>query len=374
MAKKILYIISEVSGGGHLAVSDAIRTAIKELKGEAAYEHKFVDLFARTSPFWIQVCKAYGFLNEHTPWIYNFFYNAGNDPFRYELLNKVSGTGGAVGKRIRALFEAEKPDLILSLFQLSNHVTVDVTKQYLPSVPVATVVQDLISIHYTWVDPRVDLEIVPTEEAKEACVKFGMDEKKIRLLGFPMRPHFLKPTKSKAELRKEWGLDPNLFTIFLIGGGVGIGRVYAAAEAINRSDLQNIQLVVVAGFNKPLEEKLLHTSFRFPAKIFGFTDRVPEIMSASDLIVTKAGPGTIVEAITKELPMILNYYMPQEKGNIDYVEKHQVGEYQNQPEKIVEAIRRMSQPKELERMKANIRKISHPRAIYDIAEALTRLI
>jgi len=373
LAKKILYIISEVSGGGHLAVSDAIRTAIKEIKGEAAYEHKFVDLFAKTSPFWIQMCKAYGFMNEHTPWFYSFVYNIGNDPARFEFLSKF-GSGKGIETRVARLLEEEKPDLILSLFQLSNHITVDVAKKYFPAVPVATVVQDLISIHYTWVDPRVDLQIVPTEEAREACIKFGMDEKKIKILGFPMRPHFLKPTKSKVELRKEWGLDPNLFTIFLIGGGVGIGRLFAVADAINRSDMQNIQLVIVAGFNKPLEDKFLQTKFRFPVKVFGFTDRVPEIMTASDLIITKAGPGTVVEAITKELPMILNYYMPQEKGNIDYVEKRQIGVYASEPEKIIQELKKMSQPQEMERLSANIKKVSHPRAIYDIAEELTRLI
>ena len=189
-----------------------------------------------------------------------------------------------------------------------------------------------------------------------------------------MRPHFLKPVKSKIELRKEWGLQPDRYTIFLIGGGVGIGRLFSVAEAINQADLPNIQLIIVAGFNKPLEEKLKSTKFRFPVKIFGFTDRVPEIMSASDLIITKAGPGTVVEAMAKELPMILNYYMPQEKGNIDYVEKHQLGVYAREPEKIIAAIKKMMQPQEAERIKANIKRLNHPRAIYDIAEAITRLV
>lgn len=373
MAKKILYIISEVSGGGHLAVSDAIRTAIKERKGEGAYEHKFVDLFDKTSPFYISVCRAYGFMNEHTPWLYEFFFHLGNDPFRYNVLNSIGGTKG-IAQKVRRLFEEEKPDMILSLFQLSNHLTVDVAKKYFPNVPVATVVQDLISIHYTWVDPKVDLEIVPTEEARDTCIKFGMDEKKIKILGFPMRPHFLRPVKSKTELRSDWGLKKDLFTIFLIGGGVGIGKLFNVAQAIQESDLKDIQLIVVAGFNKKLEEKLLQTKFRFPIKVFGFTDQVPEIMSASDLIITKAGPGTVVEAITKELPMILNHYMPQEKGNVDYVQRHDIGVYAKEPGKIVQAIKKMSQPSELERIKTNIRKVSHPHAIYDIADALTKLI
>jgi 1,2-diacylglycerol 3-beta-galactosyltransferase len=371
MAKKILYIISEVSGGGHLAVSDAIRSAIIERKGADAYEHKFVDLFAKTSPFWIAVCRAYGFMNEHTPWLYNWGFNMGNDPLRFKLMNSIGGTG-AIMKRVARLIEEEKPDLILSLFQLSNHIVIDTAKKYFPNIPTATVVQDLITIHYTWVDPLVDLHIVPTEEARDVSIKFGMDKKKIKILGFPMRPSFLKPTPSKLELRKEWGLSPDLFTIFIMGGGVGIGKLQSVAEVINDSDMKDIQLVVVAGFNKALEEKLLNTKFRFPIKVFGFTDRVPEIMTASDMIVTKAGPGSIVEAMTKELPMILNYYMPQEKGNVDYVERHQLGLYAREPHKIVEAIRVIRA--DLGKYKENIKKVGNPRAIYDIADELTRLL
>ena len=276
-------------------------------------------------------------------------------------------------KRVARLLEEEKPDLILSLFQLSNHIVIDTAKKYFPSIPTATVVQDLITIHYTWVDPQVDLHIVPTEEARDASIKFGMDEKKIKILGFPMRPSFLKPTPSKLELRKEWGLSPDLFTIFIMGGGVGIGKLHSVAEVINESDLQNIQLIVVAGFNKALEAKLSSTKFRFPIKVFGFTNRVPEIMAASDMIVTKAGPGSIIEAMTKELPMVLNYYMPQEKGNIDYVERHGLGYFANKPDTILSCIRRI-RDNEAAIIRANIKKISRPHAIYDIADAITGLL
>ena len=373
MAKKILYIISEVSGGGHIAVSDAIRSAIIELKGEAAYEHKFVDLFSKTSLFYITLCRLYGFANEHLPWSYKFIYDIGNDPQRYAFLNSLGGTG-VISQRVARLFEEEKPDLILSLFQLSNHITIDVAKDRFPDIPTATVVQDLISIHYTWVDPRVDLQVVPTEEAREACLKFGMPAGKMKVLGFPMRPSFLKPVKSKIELRKEWGLEPARFTVFIMGGGVGIGGLYNIAKAIQDSDLQDIQMIVVAGFNKALENKLLATRFRFPIKVFGFTKQIPEIMTASDIIITKAGPGSVVEAMAKELPMILNYYMPQEKGNVDYVQNHGLGVYESEPGRIVQALKKMLSPTELERIKSNIRKVSHPRAIYDIADALTKLI
>ncbi len=57
----------------------------------------------------------------------------------------------------------------------------------------------------------------------------------------------------------------------------------------------------------------------------GFVDNMPQLMCASDIIVTKAGPGTIGEALICGLPMVLNAFVPcQEEGNIPYVVDNQV--------------------------------------------------
>lgn len=46
----------------------------------------------------------------------------------------------------------------------------------------------------------------------------------------------------------------------------------------------------------------------------------PSVLPAADVIITKAGPGTISEALICGLPMVLNAYVPcQEEGNIPYV-------------------------------------------------------
>jgi Glycosyltransferase family 28 C-terminal domain len=50
-----------------------------------------------------------------------------------------------------------------------------------------------------------------------------------------------------------------------------------------------------------------------------------EWMHACDVIITKAGPGTIAESFICGLPVLLNGFIPgQEEGNIEYVLEHQV--------------------------------------------------
>jgi len=76
----------------------------------------------------------------------------------------------------------------------------------------------------------------------------------------------------------------------------------------------------VAGRNSKLEAELKEQTWENPAFIYGFTREMPDFMRASDVIVTKAGPGTIAEALNAELPIILYDKLPgQEDGNVDYV-------------------------------------------------------
>ena len=60
--------------------------------------------------------------------------------------------------------------------------------------------------------------------------------------------------------------------------------------------------------------------------IKGFVDNMPEWMTASDMIISKAGPGTIAESFICGLPVLLNGFVPcQEEGNVPFVLKNKVG-------------------------------------------------
>jgi 1,2-diacylglycerol 3-beta-galactosyltransferase len=60
--------------------------------------------------------------------------------------------------------------------------------------------------------------------------------------------------------------------------------------------------------------------------VLGFTDKIPEYFRAVDLLVTKAGPGTLAEANAVQLPVIVYDYVPgQERGNVDFVRRNGLG-------------------------------------------------
>jgi 1,2-diacylglycerol 3-beta-galactosyltransferase len=95
---------------------------------------------------------------------------------------------------------------------------------------------------------------------------------------------------------------------------------------------------------------------------------VYELMSESDMIVTKAGPGTIAEALAMNLPIIITSWLPgQEEGNVAFVEKAKVGRVSEDPTQIVKLVKHLRQPAQYEALKRNIKKVSRPQAALEIA-------
>jgi len=113
------------------------------------------------------------------------------------------------------------------------------------------------------------------------------------------------------------------------------------ALALSKAHLP-IQVIVVTGRNKALQGKFNQIEFGTPTKVYGFVDKMPELMHAADIIVTKAGPGTIVEALNSNLPIIITNALPgQEEGNVDYVVRNQVGWMVKRPKDLSRAVQRL---------------------------------
>jgi len=103
-----------------------------------------------------------------------------------------------------------------------------------------------------------------------------------------------------------------------------------------------------------------------------------EWMGACDCIVTKAGPGTIAEALICGLPILLNGFIPcQEEGNIPYVQNARVGTFKSAPKDVAETLKLWFSPDfegELAAMAERARDIAKPQATYDISRSLVELL
>jgi 1,2-diacylglycerol 3-beta-galactosyltransferase len=109
----------------------------------------------------------------------------------------------------------------------------------------------------------------------------------------------------------------------------------------------------------------------------GFVNDMPDWMAACDCIVTKAGPGTIAEALISGLPIVLSGFIPgQEEGNIPYVVDQGVGEFTTDPAVIAGIVARWFGPERerLAAMSAQARALGYPQATFDIVRSTINLL
>ena len=392
--RTILFLIAD-TGAGHRSAANAIRNAItfiaqkrqeewliqeqsgeeeqKSVSAQAGYRIEIVDVFEEYSRFPLrEAVKLYGPAIRYRPKLYGRIYQFSNQAQRFSAMKTVSTP--LIHNGLLRLIKSVKPDVIVSVHPLLNHVTIRILQDLDVHIPFITVVTDLVSVHHAWFAPGADAYIVPTTYARELALKQGMDPIRVHLMGMPIDPKFTLSLESKQELQRKLGLKPDLPVVLLVGGGEGAMGLRSAVHAISQARLP-VQLLIIAGRNKRLYVQLqrIRSSLHVPAKVFGFVQNMQEMMHASDVIVTKAGPGTICEALACNLPIILSGYVPgQEEGNVTYVEENNVGMLAYDSVELINILRRLLKPgsellhQELE----NAKRISRPGASFDIANCI----
>lgn len=147
----------------------------------------------------------------------------------------------------------------------------------------------------------------------------------IAFVPFAIRKEAFEIPSDKKTNRKNLGFDENKFTVVLFDGGYGIGKMGRITQILAQSDL-NITLVPICGKNSKLYEKLKKTpvSPSVDLRLFGFTDKVLEILGAADIFLGKSGASSVAEPCFFGVPEIITSYATQmEQHNaryyIDYV-------------------------------------------------------
>jgi len=97
-----------------------------------------------------------------------------------------------------------------------------------------------------------------------------------------------------------------------------------------------------------------------------------EYMVAADVLVSKAGPGTIAEAASLGLPVMLTSFLPgQEAGNINVVLDGGFGDFRKDPEDISRGVASWLQDEKLfVEMSQNSALVGHPHAAADIVQSI----
>lgn len=179
----------------------------------------------------------------------------------------------------------------------------------------AVVVTDLASLLRGWADPEAELIVSPSHEATAALVAYGVESSRIVAPLFPLADAAAHTAPRGATLRA-LGLDPTVSTVLVSGGGSG-GR--ALAQPLERlARRPDRQLIIAAGKDEALARDLRarYDGVR-NVRVLGFVPNLPDYFAASDVVVTKPGPSTILEleALAKRT-VLTGDLGPQEVGNV----------------------------------------------------------
>jgi 1,2-diacylglycerol 3-beta-galactosyltransferase len=375
MTKRALFLISD-TGGGHRSAANAITAALDEIKEPFAFEHRIEDVAAHCAFPLTQLGLGYSMALRYAPPVYGALYYATNGRRRYRAL--VRFCEPLYRERLRDLFLSYNPDVIVSVHPLLNHAALraraDAGMQH---VPIVTVITDLGKVHESWLMPDADAVVVPAREVYERALSRGISPSRLRLLGQPIHPKFDDVVGTKEELRKALGLPADRLVVMLMAGGEGGGKLLPTTLALAKARLP-IHLMVVCGRNEPLREKLdeMSRSLPTPMTVLGFTDKIPEYFRAVDLLVTKAGPGSLAEANAAQLPVVVYDYVPgQERGNVEFVRHNGLGAVAiHGAGEVVRAVRTMIKtPHRLDEIRRNQELVAPVRSSRRIAALIAQI-
>ncbi len=361
-------------GGGHLSAARNIRDYIQNNYNVS--EIVLVDCIEYINKILNKVTtKAYNDFSTNARWMWKQIYYGSESGSLSKISNSINRI---MAIKLNKLLQDFKPDLIISTHPFSSQMCAILKQKGKITCPLATVMTDYAP-HSQWLVAHefVDFYFVAHEGMKNDLIERGVESKKIFATGIPLSNKFLL-NYDKAKILNEYDLSINKKTIlFFAGGAYGFGKdkTFNMLKSII-ANFPYLQIIAIAGKNEKMKERfdelVTETNSEDSVKILSFTDKVPELMSVSDLVITKPGGLTTTESLASGLPLIIIDPLPgQEEENAQYVENSGAGIWIRKTDNIEEILYDLfNSPYKLQNMKIKARLIAKKNSTKDICKIL----
>ena len=325
-------------GGGHLNAAKSINDYIinnypnndVELIDCMKYVNKTIEKLTTA---------AYREMAKKAPWAWGKIYS---DSQKGPLAHLSSRSNKIMAIKLLRLLREKQPDIIISTHPFGSQMCSYLKRKNKITAKIATIMTDF-SPHDQWLvgHESTDYFFVANDKMKNYLINKGITENKISVTGIPISNRFLK-TYNKKEILDTYNLSEDKFTVLFFGGGeFGLGKTKTAEifeSFVQESLKEKIQIIAIAGKNPKMKanfEEIVSkysvnttnnnttntTDITNNVKILEFTNQVPELMSISDLVVTKPGGLTTSESLASHLPMLIINPIPgQEEENAEFLE------------------------------------------------------
>lgn len=369
---RVLLLTSD-AGSGHRSAAHALSAALHTL---ADCQVQIVNpLRAPGSPTILRrVEDSYLDQVTYTPTLYRLNHELTDNRLPSAILRH--GARWFLRPALARLLREHQPDVVLSTYLAYGDPFHHVCRMANCHVPYVTVVTEIgESAHALWFCPDDDRVMVANDVVAAKALRFGVEPARIIQTGVPVDLRFGQPPADVASLRARLGWEPRTPVVLLMGGGAGVGLIEVTARAIDDAALP-AQLVIVAGRNPRLEQRLRAHRWRGPTTVYGFHRNVPDLMHAATVILTKAGGLSISEALATGRPVILHSAIwGQETGNVHYLVGSGAGVWAPSPASTAQVLQEwlVNAPAALAQHAAAAQCLGRPRAALDIAQHMLAL-
>jgi UDP-glucose 4-epimerase len=294
-----ILIISADIGEGHDLPARAVAREFKDEDPDA--QVSIVNGLPAMGPVLTKVLRENSaFMFRWIPWLFDFQYML----FMYfaptRWLAKRLLT--ALGRRgLMRLIRAHDPDLIVSTYPGVTAVLGELRRKGRLDVPCYSSITDLAGLRF-WAHPGIDLHFVTHPESVEEVEKIA-GAGSVRWAKPPTSPAFLA-ARSRLDARRALGLPNEGKVISVSGGGWGVGDLAGATRAALAA-VPDATVLCLCGRNDNTRARIAKLFAGEPRlKLMGFTDRMGDVLAASDALVHSSAGLTVLEAIIRGCPVI----------------------------------------------------------------------
>jgi processive 1,2-diacylglycerol beta-glucosyltransferase len=304
-------LLTPHTGGGHISLAEALAERLN-----------LVLTCEISDPEGAAFSNSYNLVTRYAPWVWEATYAALNRPWLALQVHRVKTR--IVARTLDEALRHGRPSIVLSTYSWLTYEALRRLERSTPRVPFAMLFGDPLDLDASWFSERdADATFAPTRETYRQALAAGFDPARLHLTGWPVRAQFFTAGQtSRAETLTRLGLAPERFTVFLQGGGEGAARFARTVESVLAVGPQ-LQIILACGTNEAIRARF---SGMPGIATLPFTKVIAPYMAAADVVMGKAGPNMLFEAVTLSKPFIATTYNPgQEAPNLRFIRKYGLG-------------------------------------------------
>ncbi len=376
MKNKTILFLYLKTGGGHFSAAKALSEKITERFPDRSAPLLLNPIPERRTPIKFLLEKGYRIVSNKIPKLWIFVFEISKIRNVQKLINYLMFN--ATQKKLTDSILMNEVSKIVVLHFLLIGPASRAVKRTKKNIPLLTVVTDPFTAHPFWFCRRRIDTIVFTDRLRRTAIQeHHFKERKIHQFPIILRDEFLYPYSQALieERRERQGIDMDGPLVLIAGGGEGLADTLKIVKRFIASRFEG-SIAVVCGNDRKTKQKLdaiAKRTKKTTIKPFGYVDFMPELMNISDIIISKGGPATIMEALMLKKPLIITRYLyGQERGNVDFLIKNNIGFFRREPQGIVDtAVWLLNNPKRFQEYQKRIEDLGLTTGTERIAEFIT---